>query len=74
MFFVARIKNVRGRWLLEGDSDSEPGYEARKIHDSRQWTKYHNPADARTGLWLNEMTRYFSRGEIVSMRPHTTNR
>jgi hypothetical protein len=67
MYFIAKLKTAKGRFLLSGER-GQGGFDGWKIHDARQ-AKYGNKPDPDTGLYLNEMHRYISESDIASIKP-----
>lgn len=65
--FIARFKNVKGRFLVS-DHDCPGGYGGQKILNARQ-EKYGNKPDPASGLYLDEMYRVFSASEVESIKP-----
>lgn len=79
MSYVARFRNVPGRYLVE--SEGTGVYGGQKIIGTpgtaayrTQVERYGNAPDRVTGLMLHESYRTFSAHEIVSIRPFTAER
>lgn len=63
--YIARFRNVKGRWLVEREGQSI--YGGQRIATARQ-AKYGSLPDRETGLYLYESYRTFSAGEIESLK------